>query len=231
MTDKTIISLINKLNQNKTQGLIHLRPLSPTVDFAKVWLKKPKPTDDIVRPDGALNFYFIKNENGIYVAGVLDMASDLHWVVLSKYRGNGHLTKAMKETILFHLFQDRGEQRITIDKYRIGNRNFDASLKVALTLGFIASTGKEYVLSGQEYQTDEIIEGDLTGITQGRLEELKKQINSLGISLRQIQSELEMKIGNTEYVESLGELVSEVCSQDWKLEDAWFDYKNRNGIP
>lgn len=46
MTDKTIISLIRKLNQNKAQGLIHLRPLSPTVDFAKVWLKQAAPTKD-----------------------------------------------------------------------------------------------------------------------------------------------------------------------------------------
>lgn len=155
------------------------------------------------------------------------MGNNLHWLVLAKHRGNGYLTQAMRETILYHLFENCRQIRITIDKYFITPKNVNASQKVALSLGFEESAEDEYLLSRDKYKTTEIIDGKNTGISEERFEELRKQIKDMGISLRHIQSELEMKIGNTEYVESLGELVSEVCSQDWKLEDAWFEYENR----
>lgn len=76
MTNKYLKSLIDTLNKNKTDGLIHLRPLTATVDFAKVWTEKPKPTDNISFPDGPYKFYFIKNLDGLFVATVLDMERD-----------------------------------------------------------------------------------------------------------------------------------------------------------
>jgi len=39
MTDKDLKLIINKLNKNKTEGIIFKRPLSENVDFAKVWKK------------------------------------------------------------------------------------------------------------------------------------------------------------------------------------------------
>ena len=56
MTDKRLKLLIEKLNNRKTNGLFHLRPLAPTVDFTKVWISKPMPTDSICYPDGPQDF-------------------------------------------------------------------------------------------------------------------------------------------------------------------------------
>lgn len=230
MSDKGIINLINKLNQNKTQGLIHLRPLSPTVDFAKVWLKQVAPTKDGLFQEEPFDFYFIRNENGVYVAGVLVMENNLHWLVLAKHRGNGYLTQAMRETILYHLFENCRQLRITIDKYFITPKNFNASQKVALSLGFEESAEGEYLLSRDKYKTNEIIDGKNTGISEERLEELRKQIKYMGISLRYIQSELEMKIGNSEYVESLKELANEVFGEVERLDTELFEYQRRMAV-
>lgn len=226
MTNKYLKSLIDKLNKNKTDGLIQLRPLSATVDFAKVWTKKPKPIDNISFPDGPYIFYFIKNLDGLFVATVLDMERDLHWFVDKKHRHQGHLTKAMKETILFHLFQDREEQRVTIDKNQIGEKDFKASQNVALALGFVEADNSDYILSNSKYQTENFIYGQNTQLTEERINELKRQVNYLGRSLWVIHSEIEMKLGDTDYAEELKELVDEIKKHTWRLEDAWWESKN-----
>jgi hypothetical protein len=226
MTNEYLKSLIDKLNENKTDGLIQLRPLSSTVDFAKVWKEKPNPLDKIFYPDGPYKFYFIKNLEGLYVGAVLDMWSDLHSFVDSKHRGQGYLTKAMKETILFHLFQDREEQRVTIDENQIGEENFKASEKVTLSLGFVKTDGIDYVLVNSKYQTENYIYGENTPITEERMTELKRQINYLSRSLWLIHSEVEMKLGETGYTDDLKELVEEIKKHTWQLEDFWWERKN-----
>jgi hypothetical protein len=57
------------------------------------------------------------------------MNHDFHWLVLKDHQGNGHLTNALKETILPYLFQDRDEQRVTIDKYHTGSSYYISSEK------------------------------------------------------------------------------------------------------
>jgi len=218
-------------------GLIHLRPLTDSVDYAKVWLDKPKPTDKFCAFDEPRKFYFIKNENGIYVAAVLDMPEqfltchDLHWYVLPKYRHNGYLTNAMKDVILFHLFQDREIQIITINKFDIGLKNFIASEKVALNLGFVKKAETEcsiYALTKDNYQTNKYITGQNTIISEERINELTKQVNFIARSLWMIQTEVEMKLGDLSYADELKELVDEIKKHNLKLDDAWWKSKETN---
>jgi hypothetical protein len=115
MTDARLILLLNKMNKNPENDFYHLRPLSDNVVWAKFWLEKPKLTDKVYSINCPDRFYLIKNTDGVFVAIVYDMTTDLHWFVLPKYRKNGLLTNTLKDVILFHLFQDRDEQRITIN--------------------------------------------------------------------------------------------------------------------
>ncbi len=227
MTNEYLKSLIDKLNKNKTYGLIHLRPLSATVDFAKVWKKKPKPTDDISYPDGPDNFYFIKNSEGLYVATVLDMDYDLHWFVQYKHRRKGHLTKAMEETILSHLFQDRDEQRISIDKNKISKKNFLSSQKIASKLGFVTVNDKYLILTKNKFQINNNINGINTNLSIERMKELKKQINYLRRSLWFIHSEVEMKLGDNDFTKEFLDLIYELKDQAELLEAVWWESKTK----
>ena len=40
-----------------------------------------------------------------------------------------------------------------------------------------------------------------------------------------IQTEIEMKLGDTDYAEELKELVDKIKKQTWRLEDAWWESK------
>ena len=226
MTSDSLQSLIEKLNKNDTSSsLIYCRPISSNVDFAKIWLDKPKLTDSVTSYDGPDIFYLIKNNENIFVAIVFDMIRDLHWFVHPDFRGNGHLTEAMKNTILPHLFLTRDEQRITIKELEIGAANFEASEKVALNLGFVKSTDGEYFLSNDMFVTENYIIVEDVPISSDRIDELKKHINFLSRSLWTIQTEIEMKFGETDYSDELKDLVYQIRNHTWKLEDFYWNNK------
>jgi hypothetical protein len=227
MSDKYLKSLIDRLNKNKTNGLFHLRPLANLIDYAKVWTEKPRPTDAISFPDGPYDIYFIKNQRKEYVGAVVDMSADLHWFVLSKQRGKGHLTKALKKTILPHLFQSRKEQRITIDVNQIGERSFNRSEKVALSVGFVKTKDNEYRLKNTSGTSNDGIKGQNKEISEERINELKRQINYLGRSIWLIETEIEMKTGDTEYGRELRQLRDDVRTHICKIEDIWWKGKNK----
>lgn len=108
MTNEEIERLIDSLNAGKC--LIELLQISDNVAYGDVSL-----ATSAVYPD----MFFIRNDEGMYVAGVLDMKFDLHVFVKSEYRKQGHLTKAMNDVIFPYLRDhfDRDIQRVTfIDK-------------------------------------------------------------------------------------------------------------------
>lgn len=222
MTEKYLKSLIKKLNTNKADNLIYLRPLSSQVYFAKVWLKIPKSAKDFSGLNGPYSFYFIKNEEGIYVATVLVMSSDLHWYVEKNFRGRGYLTSALKQIILYHLFQDRTEQRISINRSQIGEANFRASENVALSLGFKNINENEYLLSSDNYQVEDYIDGENTIMSEEKIDCLKTQMQYLAQSLSIIQSEIEMKLGMADFVEELGETIKTLNAQAFELKEEWY---------
>lgn len=227
MTDRYLRSLIDRLNKKGPGELIFLRPLSDRVTYAKVWIRKTKIIDEIDYSNVPYDFYFIKNEEGFYVATVLDMKTNLHWFVLPHFRKQGHLTRGLRETILYHIFQDedRTEQRITIDEVAIGQKIFLASESVAKSLGFVKINQEfksEYILKRELYTTDEYLHGLDTEIDEKRLNDLKKSIDSIYRSLWIIQTEIEMKLGFTEYSEELKRLVNEIKNHKIKIQDAWW---------
>ena len=164
-------------------ALIFLRPLSERVDLAKVITKaRGLPTKDI-SPLKFERFYFIKNDDGFYVVTVYPMGDhDIHWFVLYKHRKKGHLTRAMREIILAHLFQEHDKLKITISENMIGRKKSIASEKVAMNLGFNKVTdsyyGSEYVLNYKEPEETIDLSGRNSGITKERLEELQNLIHS-----------------------------------------------------
>lgn len=229
MTKESLQLLLEKINENdESSSFIYRRPLSSNVDYAKLWLRKPKLTDSITSSDGPDVFYLIKNDENIFVAIVFDMIRDLHWFVHPDFRNNGHLTKAMIHTIIPHLFLSRDEQRITIKEIEIGKDNFKASEKVALNLGFVKIADGVYLLLNDNLITEKCNFGEDTFLSPKRIDELKKHINFLGRSLWTIQTELEVKFDKTDYSEELLKLVHQIRSHIWKLEDFYWSIKSKN---
>ena len=57
------------------------------------------------------------------------------------------------------------------------------------------------------------------------IDELKKHINFLSRSLWTIQTEIEMKFGETDYSDELKDLVYQIRNHTWKLEDFYWNNK------
>jgi hypothetical protein len=219
MTERYFNSLINKLNRKNTGGLIFLRPLSDKIDYGKVWAKNRIGIKKVDNYSGPYKHYFIKNEEGFYVATVLDMGSNLHWYVLPKFRKQGYLTRALSETILYHIFQDRDEQRITIDEIAIGQMKFEASRAVAISLGFTKTKETNgYLLKKEQYLLENYLYGEDTYIDKEREDYLVQRIENISRLLWIVQTEIEMKIGNSEYTDELMELVLETRAHKYKFQ-------------
>lgn len=118
MTHDDIESYIDSLNQNNFGSFIFRSKLSDNVDYAKVWPDEPR--GDISN-EGSYDFYFVKNDKGVYVAAVADMYSDLHVFVKEEHRKKGYLSKAINESILPHICsKGRKKQVVTFEDPLIG---------------------------------------------------------------------------------------------------------------
>jgi hypothetical protein len=122
------------------------------------------------------------------------------------------------------LFLTRDEQRITIKELEIGLANFEASEKVAFNLGFVKSTDG-ILPSNDMFVTENYFIGENVPLSSDRIDELKKYINFLSRSLWTIQTEIEMKFGETDYSDELKDLVYQIRNHTWKLEDFYWNNK------
>lgn len=216
MTDNFIKSLIYKLNQKKAVESIFLKSLTNNIDVAIVWHTAKDYSSSTNKLYGPDKFYFIKNDTGKFVAAVNDGGGDLHWFVLPKYRGLGHLTAALKETIIPHIFQtsNKEEQRITINRNAIGDKNYIASTKVATTVGFVErnnNVGKaELFVSKSLYKDILISDSKPNSISDERFRVLKDKAHEITKALQKIESELEFYLDHSDLLEQLNETTCSV---------------------
>jgi len=231
MTENYLNHLINRLNKGFLND-IYIRPLSKSVDFAKIFTEKLKMSDKLRTSDLIpYKLYCIKNDENKYVAIVLDMNNDLHWFVKKQYRKQGFLTKALNDTILQHLALDeREQQRITISQNAIGKVNFIASERVALKTGFIKTDNNEneYIRSFDDI--NEFNEGFNSPLSDDELQKLTLKINYYAKQLIRIQTELEIRYGSEnieidDTINGFKELIYELRKYAIKIEDIGFQSK------
>lgn len=230
MRTKQFQSLLNRLNKKDKHKDIFLSPLSKDVDYGKYWDKLPNQTTPPTSGDGPYSFYFIKNEDGKYISVVLDMHHDLHWYVSQKHRKRGSLTNAMKLTIIPDLACRRKSQWISIDPQMLTEEEVEASKSVAINLGFVFKDSGdkgfmyELDLRGQKKRSGKYKH---KGMEEERIEELTKKINYLSRSLWLIETEVTAAFGNSAYSEKLINLVDEIKRHTYRLEDIYYDFKNK----
>jgi hypothetical protein len=73
------------------------------------------------------------------------------------------------------------------------------------------------------FVTENYIIGENVPLSSDRIDELKKYINFLSRSLWTIQTEIEMKFGETDYSDELKDLVYQIRNHTWKLEDFYWN--------
>jgi hypothetical protein len=184
----------------------------------------PSPTAPVASNDEGYFLYLILNAEQVYIAAVLDMSDDLHWLVQPMFRGRGHLTTALRAVILPHLLKQRKQQRITINR-GIGLKSFNASEKVARAAGFELTEQTEhnstFTFKLVEHDPIPSFPGIDRPISEARMHELRQEFAYHATCLRHMQAEIESRLGSGSYTESLLDLAEEVQDQTWRWENYW----------
>jgi hypothetical protein len=204
-TEKDIKKLLADLNNHKAGGYLITRPLSDTVDYARVWPAKRPSESKATQDNGhdADTFYFISEKSKKYMAAVLVTENDLKWYLMPEYRKGNLFSTALKEIILPHILQHKPVQRMTLSRTIMGEKAFLFLRKIAVAAGFKLIREDDalslYAIEAASLEGKQYIAGINTGIAEARLQlmgsELKTMIQILGI----IKTEIEMKTGSWEY--------------------------------
>ena len=222
MSEKELNNILNKLNsQNKTTQYLFLkRPISENVEYCKFFKEK----DSDIYPNQS---YLIKNKESQYVGIVLVMCKDLHWYLKKEHRGNGYLSIALNETILPHLLTDREEQYITISRNSIGDENFKASEKVAISVGFKFIKQEIetniYLLKRDDLLDQKLLFGQNTVMSEERMMELKNKFKFLAKQLKKIETEIELHTDDLDFSEDIGDIAIKLNTYYNVVEDKWYE--------
>lgn len=193
MSEALIISIINKLNRypNYKQCIKH--SISENVEFAHIWIENCR------LKDSPKSFFLIKKDNK-YVGAVLDMITDLHWVILPKYRRKGYLTIALKEAIIPYLFSvvEKEELTISINKLQLSKENYDNSLNTALKVGFKKVDDTTFILEEHDFDfSNEKLDIKHVGLADGEIEAIYKELKAIAKKVSIINSKLEISLGQS----------------------------------
>jgi len=222
MKIQEIRSYIDKLNRSKSTDTIFTRRIADSVEVAKVWNTARN------NPQGYVgNFFFILNNEGEYVGAIYDMGWDLHWYIVPKHRGKGHLTKALRKAILPHIFHiGRDEQKISIELNAIGSKNYNSSKKVATSLGFtpIDGSDSDFILKATEFDNSHDQRSECnSSITNERLEEIKDKIDQAYELISNVRDELLMTYD--EDIE-LTDLAHRARTYNYRIEDLMWKHRD-----
>lgn len=191
MTAKSIIAIINILNRNPNYKNCIKHSISNTVELAHIWIENSRHNH---RPQ---TFFLIKEGNE-YVGAVVDMITDLHWVVLPKHRKKGHLSKALKEAILPYIFIhfERENQTISIKLSEIGQKNYLNSLSTALKVGFSIVDKDNYILEEADFDySNEKLDITYKGLADEEIEGICTELKAIARKVSVINSNIELSLG------------------------------------
>jgi hypothetical protein len=193
MTAKSITTIINGLNKNPNYKNCIKYSISNTVDLAHIWI------ENSICKHSPKTFFLIKNDHE-YVGAVVDMGTDLHWVVLPKYRKKGHLTKALKEAILPYIFihLERENQTISIKGSEIGKKNFQHSLNTALQVGFSKVDNNNYILEEDDFDySNEKLDIKYKGLADEEIDCISKELKDIAKRVSIINSRIDLSLGQS----------------------------------
>lgn len=139
MTDKELQKLIDYLNSDQNTKIIHKRSLTNNVEIANIWEEKPHDNSKFYGGKGFNTYYLIKNKDNKYGGVIYDMGDNLHWYLSEEWRGQGIMTKVLKNVVLPHQLSIKPKVEITINS----SAEFEQkSINVAIQSGLKKRDGK-----------------------------------------------------------------------------------------
>lgn len=217
MTDETISYVIDLINNDKShERCIFLRPLSDKILVGIVWVSK---RNGELYNDNGIDMFFIKNEEKQVVAAVLDMGiQDIHVFVKPKYRGNGHLVIALKETILPYLFSmGRKGQNITFKNNK--------ARRHAELVGFQLTSDSSAVIYPKDLLQISNIFPETISPSESQKERIKQRIRMASDLLKIARDDLQTSFGENDEWEDLDILSRDVANAAWTIHDLWQDHE------
>lgn len=193
MSEESIISIINKLNRFPNYKNCIKLSINKNVELAHIWI------NNSFYRNNPQTFFLIKNDFG-YVGAVLDMKIDLHWVIIPKHRKKGYLTNALKEAIIPYLFNitEREEINISINDLEIGKKNYEASMRTALKVGFKKVDDKNFLLEKHDFDfSNEELDIKYKGLSDGGIEDICKELKAIAKKVSVINSKIELFMGQS----------------------------------
>lgn len=128
------------------------------------------------------------------------MVTDLHWVILPEHRKKGYLTIALKEAIIPYLFNiaEREELKISINELEISKKNYDASMRTALNIGFKKIDDKNFILVENDFDfSNEELDIKYKGLSDGEIEDICKELKEIAKKVSVINSKIELTFGHS----------------------------------
>lgn len=193
MSEDSIISIINKLNRYPNYKNCIKHSISEHVELAHIWIESS------MHKHSPKTFFLIKKENE-YVGTVLDMETDLHWVILPQHRRKGYLTTALKKAIIPYLFNntEREELNISINELEIGKKNYNASKNTALQVGFKKIDDTTFNLEVHDFDfSNEELDIKYKGLADDEIEGICKELNAIAKKVSIINSKIELSLGQS----------------------------------
>lgn len=212
VTEKDIRKLLMDLNKNKAGGYVITRPLSDTLEYAKVWPDVSISGATKVQSSKIpFTYYFLRDKEGKYAAAVILFDHALKWAVLPEYRKSNFLVNALKEIILPHILQHKPVQRMMLNQAEYGIKEFVFIKRTALAAGFKITREENGILKlvaeAASLGKREYIAGKDTGISEKRMLEVQNELELFIHKLHILETEVKMKTGNIEYAEDVTEII------------------------
>lgn len=212
MTNETIESVIDSINDGSSVDRIFPRPLIDNVAIAKVWPEYPK---GVTFGEEGYNFYLVYSEDRRCVAAILSMGPDnLHVYVKEEYRRQGIMTRALRDVVLPHLLRNtQTEQRVTF--------NAIESRGMLEKAGFTIMDDGRAVITAQQCKTVNFAADALLPFPEERMKALKTRLAIAASLVKMSCEEMELYNGNElrDYEEAVMDSI--LCLRTL-VEDAWW---------
>lgn len=193
MTENMLRNYIRCFNSNRWKYPASFFDLTADVTVGKIF---PDYFKGQIVERKTERYFFIKSNNRC-VGIIFDMNTDLHWLILKKYRGQGYLYNALQNAILpFLKSEGRSDQRCTAATQE--------GREYLLKLGF-EQQGNEYFLSLKKIKKFDSSQIERSPLTPIQLEDIRSKLHRITDDLRIISNQLECSYGKTYGLNNLAE--------------------------